>query len=259
MVMNDFLARTTANLPHWAREAIGVWDDTLLRQHSDFLRRHYWTESGCIDVFCIKSTAHPDYQGLSWFEFLHQGKHMSRNIALLESNPAYYTAMVTKKPVMCFNSSNGIELFTGADGNHRSALARFLFHEQEKYCLHGVQLNHYEFNEPLLTVYLVLLKELSLHTAHGSHVDMNVNRIHRCREDNPGWKTDFYTTSLYFSTGSWSRDCHDHPAVSVMTAPLDITDPNEGWKLLVSLRMWRERREAKRNDIFSWLAERRRA
>lgn len=257
--MSDFLARTTANPPHWAREIISVWDDTLLRQHSDFLRRHYWTESGSINVFCIKGTSHPDYQGLSWSQFLHQGKHMIRNIALLESHPAYYADTAVKKPAMCFNSYNGIDWFTGADGNHRSALARFLFHEQESAYLHGLQLNHYEFDESLLTVFLALREELSLHTAHGCHVEMNVNRIHRYREDNTGWKTDTYSTSLCFSTGAWSRDCQDHPAISMIKAPRDITDPAEGWKLLVSLRMWRERREARRNDIFSWLSDRRRA
>ncbi|MGX9256378.1 hypothetical protein [Pantoea ananatis] len=89
--MSEFLSKIDANPPHWAGEKIGVWDDSRLRLHGGFLRRHYWTDAGSINVFCIKGTAHPDYQGISWHEFLHRGKRMDRNIPMLERNPGYYS------------------------------------------------------------------------------------------------------------------------------------------------------------------------
>ncbi|WP_194762103.1 hypothetical protein [Pantoea ananatis] len=262
--MSEFLSKIDANPPHWAGELIEAWDDKLLYKYAGFLTRHHWTESGTINVFCIKGTSHPDYQGLSWSEFLHQGKHMASNLALIESNQAYYecytsyySEIAAKQPAMCFNSYNGIDWYVGADGNHRAALARFLFDYLGKSYLHGVQLNHYEFNVPLLDVFLALREELSLHTAQGFFMDLSVNRVHRGRESNPGWKTDIYSTSLYFSTGSWSRRYKQNPAVRAVSEAREITAPAEGIELLVALRLWRERRMAKRNGVFSWLSGRR--
>lgn len=240
--MNDFLTRTDANPPHWAGDIIGVWDDHKLRLHGGFLRRHYWTDQGSINVFCIKGTEHPDYQGLTWHDFLHRGKRMDRNIPMLERNPGYYLETERKKPSMYYNSYNGIDWYIGADGNHRSGLARFLFHEREMTYLHGVHLSHYEFDEPLLAVYLALRDELSQHTAQGFYMDLEVNHIHRGREDTAGWKTDTYSSSLYFSSGSWQREYRDNPAVSSVTAARAVSDPKEGWRLLHELRMWRDQR-----------------
>ena len=255
--MSDFLARTDANPPHWAGKVIGKWDDHKLRLYGGFLRRHYWTDQGSINVFCIKGTDHPDYQGLTWHEFLHRGKRMDRNIPMLERNPGYYLETDRKKPSMYYNSYDGIDWYIGADGNHRSGLARFLFHEREMAYLHGVHLNHYEFDEPLLAVYLALREELSQHAAQGFHMDLNVNRVHRAREDTAGWKTDIYSTSLYFSVGSWCREHADNLDISALAAPRDFSCPDEGWQLLVSLMAWRDKRTAtKRPGFFSRLTSR---
>lgn len=249
--MSDFLTRTDANPPHWAGDIIGVWDEHKLRLHGGFLRRHYWTDQGSINVFCIKGTEHPDYQGLTWHDFLHRGKRMDRNIPMLERNPGYYLETERKKPSMYYNSYNGIDWYIGADGNHRSGLARFLFHEREMAYLHGVHLSHYEFDEPPLAVYVALRDELSQHTAQGFYMDLEVNHIHRGREDTAGWKTDTYSSSLYFSSGSWQREYRDNPAVSSVTAARAVSDPKDGWRLLHELRMWRDQRaSAARTGFF---------
>ncbi|MGX9377518.1 hypothetical protein ACWXV6_22380 [Pantoea ananatis] len=253
--MSEFLSKIDANPPHWAGEKIGVWDDSRLRLHGGVLRRHYWTDAGSINVFCIKGTAHPDYQGISWHEFLHRGKRMDRNIPMLERNPGYYSETSVKKPSMYYNSYDGIDWYIGADGNHRSGLARFFFHEQEKAYLHGVHLNHYEFDEPLLAVYLALRDELALHRPLGLYAETGVSHVHLSRADNPGWKTDIYSSSLYFPSLDLGAELLSHPLVHWLKASGEIKQPAEGWQLLHELLRWRNAPAVKgrRQGLFSRL------
>ncbi|WP_205959019.1 MULTISPECIES: hypothetical protein [Pantoea] len=253
--MSDFLARFDANPPHWAGETIGTWDDSRLRLHGGFLKRHYWAEAGSINVFCIKGTAHPDYQGLTWHEFLHRGKRMDRNIPMLERNPDYYFETSAKKPSMYYNSYDGIDWYIGADGNHRSGLARLLFHEREATWLHGVHLNHYEFNESMLAVYLALREELSLHRPQGLYAETGVSHVHLSRADNPGWKTDTFSSSLCFTSVDVSGELLSHPLVQWLKGPGVIESPAEGWKLLHELLAWRTRPavRSRRPGLFSTL------
>jgi len=239
--MSDFLARINANPPQWAGETIGAWDDSRLRLHGGFLKRHYRADAGSINVFCIKGTAHSDYQGLTWHEFLHRGKRMDRNIPMLERNPGYYFETSVKKPCLYYTSYDGIDWYIDGDGNHRSVLARFLFHEHGAVWLHGVRLNHYEFDEPLLAVYLALMEELPLHRPLGLYAETGIRHLHLSRVDNPGWKTDTFSSSLYFHFPSVdvSGELLSHPLVEWLRWPGGVESPVDGWKLLHELRAWR--------------------
>lgn len=75
-------------------------------------------------------TDHPQYAGMTWLELLERGKRMDINIPLLEKNPGYYTQAEQQHAGMSFVSTDGIHWYVSADGNHRSCLARFLFHLQ---------------------------------------------------------------------------------------------------------------------------------
>lgn len=77
---------------------------------------------------------------MSWLELLERGKRMDINIPLVEKNPGYYTQAEQLHAGMSFVSTDGIHWYVSADGNHRSCLARFLFHLQgeERTQLHNV-------------------------------------------------------------------------------------------------------------------------
>lgn len=242
--MTDFVAGIDANPPHWANSVIGKWEESKLRLYGDFLYRHYWTDQGSINVFCIRGTDHPDYQHLTWHEFLHRGKRMDRNVPMLERNPGYYLETERKKPAMYYNSYDGIDWYIGADGNHRSCLARFYFHDRGMAYLHGVHLNHYQFNGGMLTVFQALREELYMHAAQGFPMTLSSGRVHLRREDTAGWKTDTYSTTLDFSVDERCRDDAVRLKLGALAEPLEITRPAEGWELLLSLMMWRDKRLA---------------
>ncbi|EAB3870726.1 hypothetical protein NPF39_002946 [Salmonella enterica subsp. enterica serovar Uganda] len=251
--MSDFLARTDAGPPHWAGEQIEAWDDRKLRLHGSFIRRHYWTDCGSLNVFCVRGSEHPDYQGLTWHEFLHRGKRMDRNIALLESNPDYYQGTERKFPSMYYNSYNGLDWFIGADGNHRTGLARFLFHERQMAYLHGLCLNHYEFDDVFLEAYLALCEELRFHAAQGFYMELEVTRVPESRRDTAGWKTDLFSTALSFSAGTGTRE------VLPANIPLAVTlrDPVAAQELLGALQAWRDARQrASRGGLLNRLLRR---
>ncbi|MCD3648505.1 hypothetical protein KX392_26555, partial [Escherichia coli] len=125
-----FTERIQANAPAWAHEQLVAWDTAEFAAMSDFITEHYWTGQGSINVYRIVGTDHPQYAGMSWLELLERGKRMDINIPLLEKNPGYYTQAEQQHAGMGFVSTDGIHWYVSADGNHRSCLARFLFHLQ---------------------------------------------------------------------------------------------------------------------------------
>ncbi|MBU9819886.1 hypothetical protein J1782_08300 [Rahnella sp. BCC 1045] len=200
--MSDFLTKIDARPPHWAGEVILSWDAEKLYKYRDFVRHSYWTDRGSINVFCVKGTDHPDYQGLSWQAFLHKGKRMDINIPMMERNPDYYLGTEAKKPGMYYNSYNGLDWYVGSDGNHRTGLARFLFYERQLTHLHGVTLNHYVFDDELLATYCAIQTEVRRQPEAGYHWELTSGTQHVSREDTAGWKTDhfmpFFTLKLAF-------------------------------------------------------------
>ncbi|HAM3731457.1 TPA: hypothetical protein IBL10_006030, partial [Escherichia coli] len=109
---------------------MAAWDAAEFAAMSDFITEHYWTGQGSINVYRIVGTDHPQYAGMTWLELLERGKRMDINIPLLEKNPGYYTQAEQQHAGMSFVSTDGIHWYVSADGNHRSCLARFLFHLQ---------------------------------------------------------------------------------------------------------------------------------
>ena len=47
--------------PHWAGETIRPFDEDLFRDSRPFVRRHYWCDSGSVNVFRIIGTIHASY------------------------------------------------------------------------------------------------------------------------------------------------------------------------------------------------------
>ncbi|HAU6733019.1 TPA: hypothetical protein JEL83_002936 [Salmonella enterica subsp. enterica serovar Elisabethville] len=190
---SDFLKRVDEAPPAWASSIIAERNINKYQKFSQFVRRAYWTDSGSVNVFCIRGTDHTDYQGLTWHEFLHRGRRMDTNIRLLEKNPSYYLGTEVKKPAMHYVSYNGLDWYVSSDGNHRSCLAKFLFYEQGLTYLHGVSLRHYEFDDALLSVYAELQAERLCQQQAGLYWEIDLHSETLGREDTPGWKIDHFS------------------------------------------------------------------
>ncbi len=194
---HDFPLREQARRrpPHWADQVIRPWDDALYARLEPFRTHVYWTDQGSINVFRVVGTQHPDYQGRSWRWFLEGGKRMDENLELLRVNPDYYADTVAKRPSMYYLSMDGTDWYVGADGNHRTCIARFLFSHDGRTMLHGVHLTDHRFDHELRRLYL-RLQEL----AREADPAILVEPINRPigREDTPGWKLDLFEPRIRY-------------------------------------------------------------
>ena len=135
-----------------------------------------------VEIDRVVGTAHPDYQGLYWSEMLLKGKRMHINLPLLEENPGYYFEREQKLPIMEYLDIDG-KIYVSGDGNHRTAIAKVLFH------LLGIKV----FGKVYLKRWLVDRRALSLYReALNSEIDVRVQRVRTGREDGEGWHREVY-------------------------------------------------------------------
>ena len=185
-----------ADPPNWALEPIQAWDDLRIRAMGQFVTQDYWTDQGSINVFRVVGTEHVDYQGKTWLDFLEGGKRMERNLALHASHPDYYLQTQRKVPGMYYRSLDGLSWYVGADGNHRTCIARFDFFAKGLTTLHGVTLNHTVVDEELFDLFQ-RFQEVCLERRLGERVQPHRDALRR--EDTAGWKLDHYVVSLHLS------------------------------------------------------------
>jgi len=187
------LDQTNQAPPHWANESIQTWDDQLFRKLSPFILSTYWCDQGSINVHRVMGTQHPDYQGKTWLGFLNGGKRMAHNLPLHQSNRPYYLQTERKQPMMYYITFDGQSFYVAADGNHRTAIAKFDFHFTGLSTLHGVSITHHRIDWEFFRRYQALQalcaeRRLAYVIAGGSH------RIKR--EDTSGWKLDVFEPYL---------------------------------------------------------------
>lgn len=193
------------NQAHWAGTRIEAWDDNRLLNLMPFVRSHYWSDRHSVNVFSVVGTAHPDYIGLSWEEFLRQGKRMKVNQHLLQANPQYYFETGVKQPSMLYVSLNGKHWYVNGDGNHRTCLARFHFERmsalgsdpQTQTMVHGVTVDDYRVDWKLVDVFQKLRAALDQKRAFLGRIEGY--RVHIGREDGPAWKIDRYDPTIRYT------------------------------------------------------------
>lgn len=185
---------------------------------SAFIQSIRWDDHVTIDVNDIIGTQHPDYIGLTWEQLLHEGKRMHINIPLVVSNPQYYWGTRKKLPTMSFNRYNE-KYYVGGDGNHRSAIAKFIFaiNGNTKTTLDGVSTTEYKADIETFN----LFEEIK-----ASAIEKRLPLIFKSekrlvsRDDAPGWKVDYFETELLV------RNAESNKSVSIKigqnhTAALD--------------------------------------
>ena len=159
-----------------------------------FCSEYYWCNSESINVFDIVGTVHPKYCGLTWSEFINSGKRMKLNISLLESNSIYYRENEIKKPTMYYIELDG-KLYVDADGNHRSALAKFYFaYSGLNPILHGVDVKKYTIDYILKDVIDEANSRLS--EMGYNYVQVSTKREKISRDDTAGWMREKFVLPI---------------------------------------------------------------
>lgn len=196
--------RIAENPPHWASRKLEAWDEDGFNQLLPFIVEKYWSSQESINVFNVVGTKHPSYIGMSWTEFLQQGVRMRENLRLQESNPDYYLDTTVKQPTMLYVSLDSDLLYVNGDGNHRTAIARFMFHELGKTTLHGVTVERYRSDRESYRLYREI-RESALR--QGRSFDIRPLNTAVSRDDTGGWMRELYEVKLEIvdlSTGNKS-------------------------------------------------------
>jgi len=113
-----------------------------------FIFETIWEDNGSINVFLVQGTKHPDYQGMTWLEFLEKGKRMKSNLELFDANPDYYLNTEHKLPTMSYLQIDGGPLYVDTDGNHRTCIAKMFFFLKGLTMLHGVSIVRHRLDYP---------------------------------------------------------------------------------------------------------------
>lgn len=187
------LEKVRSSLPHWANDTIRPFDEDLYREALPFATRRYWCDSGSVNVFRIVGTRHPDYRNMSWRWMLENGKRMTENLALHETNSGYYLETVRKTPEMTYLTLDGLDFYVNTDGNHRSTIARFDFHYRGLTTLHGVTIEDVRIDWDLFRAYreIVGLVEEGILACFVTPLSEKLSR-----EDTAGWMLESFRTGL---------------------------------------------------------------
>jgi hypothetical protein len=178
--------------PDILNRKIERWDDLNFSELEPFVKEMFWRDNTSVDVFSVKGTQHADYAGLpSWIRLLEVGKRMPRNLKLFQENPDYYYQNIKKQPSMYYQTIDEKNYYVGADGNHRTAIAKaaFFIDNRSTTLLHGVTVHSYIVDYELKAEYDEILKiakerKLSIYTT--------VGKTAISREDGDGWMREKY-------------------------------------------------------------------
>ena len=114
-------------------------------QQSPFVIETRFATISSVPVSKIIGSCHPSYCGMTWGDFMTKGERIERRLQQVDEAPDYYYASDKKEHIGFIKFPNGYFIEAG---NHRSAIAKFLFFLDEKYnqYLHGVCVTEYIFD-----------------------------------------------------------------------------------------------------------------
>lgn len=178
--------------PYFAEQKLEALTPELIDIVNQFASSVFWIDSTSVAVGDVIGTIHPDYQGKSWEWLLNNGRRMSHNLELLNNNSKYYLETIKKEPSMYYIKIND-KLYVGADGNHRTCIAKYLSDIQCNTLIYGITLDEYIVDFSLIAAYKDLIefvksKRLSL--------NISVVKKHINRQDGTGWKRDNYKIEI---------------------------------------------------------------
>lgn len=192
-VSTPLIRQVIESPPHWAAQNLDAWDEAEFEKLLPFVIEKYWSSQESINVFDVVGTKHPNYIGLTWIEFLQKGVRMATNLRLQESNPDYYLGTEVKQPSMLYVSLDSDALYVNGDGNHRTAIARFMFHETGRTMLHGVTVERYRTDREAYSLYLEIVEQ-SLRNRRPLRIRPMKSVL--SRDDTGGWMRERYQLQL---------------------------------------------------------------
>ena len=143
--------------PYFAEQKLEALTPELIDIVNQFASSVYWIDSTSVAVGDVVGTIHPDYQGKSWEWLLNNGRRMSHNLELLNNNSKYYLETIKKEPSMYYIKIND-KLYVGADGNHRTCIAKYLSDIQCNTLIYGITLDEYIVDFSLIAAYKDLIE-----------------------------------------------------------------------------------------------------
>ncbi len=191
--LSDLVAAISADNPHWASQQLKEWDENDFRSKEPFAIEKYWSSQHSINVFEVAGTAHPDYQGMSWLDFLSKGKRMKQNLLLQQNNPGYYLDETVKQPTMYYIEIDNSGWYINGDGNHRTCIARFMFHRMGRTMLHGVCVESYRTDFEALKAFRLLRAVAAVNQLP---FVIEPKRKTLSREDTAGWMRERYEIKI---------------------------------------------------------------
>lgn len=132
--------------PPFAGTILKTWSEEKFRELEPYVIEEQRHGSASVNVFRVVGTRHPDYAGKTWLDLLMNGRRMMVNLPLFRDNPGYYLETGAKEPYMHYQSIDGGDIYIGAEGNHRTCIARFFFFTQGLTILHGITLDDYRID-----------------------------------------------------------------------------------------------------------------
>ena len=183
----DLAAEIRKHRPFFADQRILFLEPDKLASIEPFIAETTWEDNGSINVFMVAGTTHLDYRDMTWLEFLDKGEKMDINLKLFRSNPDYYLGLDHKLPTMSYIQIDGGPLYVGADGNHRTCIAKAYFFLKGLSMLHGVTITHHRLDHKAMELHQRLLNRFRSVRAFRTKVK---------REDSGGWMREVFETSF---------------------------------------------------------------
>lgn len=183
----------------------GVFCNTFLDDL--FLTKTHYFENGSVPVSNIVGSGHVDYQNIfTWGDFLSRGKRIENAIRLAESNPQYYYDRNEKIGMSYVRV--GVDYYIQG-GNHRSAVAKFLYFLDNRYteAIHGVQVVECFIDHEAKSL-IEALKESIASAGMNGKITLRINRHTGKRGINKNCVIQQYETSMDFLNTKSKRDIH---------------------------------------------------
>lgn len=93
-------------------------------KNSPYLIQERFIDNTSVPVSDIIGTCHSNYYGITWGDFLLHGQQITSSLANVDTSPEYYYSTEKKDHIGFIKLPNGYFI---EEGNHRSAIAKFLF------------------------------------------------------------------------------------------------------------------------------------
>lgn len=216
---DDRIMELFGQVPYFADQTIEAFDTESYRAKIHFMTSAYWCSEASINLGNVCGTMHPDYGGMTWREFLANGKRMDGNISAYQKNPGYYTKHVERLPGMYYKKF-GPKTYVSGHGDHRTCIGKFYLYTQDNPYIHNVSLEEEEFDEVLFALHGHVLANPDVFPGMRS---TSVVRTDARREDGPGWHREFYSLAVRVETDRGSL----------------LMDRDELWKRLHSVEQER--------------------